>query len=50
MFTQIRTGASHTCGLTSEGLAYCWGYNGYGQLGDGTTTDQHTPTLVAKQQ
>jgi alpha-tubulin suppressor-like RCC1 family protein len=38
-FVQISTGEDHTCGLTSRGAAYCWGYNGYGELGDGTTTD-----------
>jgi alpha-tubulin suppressor-like RCC1 family protein len=38
---------SHTCGLTLEGIAYCWGYNGWGQLGDGTTINRHVPTPVA---
>ncbi len=38
-FVQISSGDYHTCGLTSRGAAYCWGYNGYGELGDGTTTD-----------
>jgi len=29
------------------GAAYCWGYNGLGQVGDGTTIDRHVPTAVA---
>jgi alpha-tubulin suppressor-like RCC1 family protein len=28
--------AYHSCGVTSTGRANCWGWNGYGQLGDGT--------------
>jgi alpha-tubulin suppressor-like RCC1 family protein len=46
-FTSITAGNVHTCGLTSAGAAWCWGWNGRGQLGDNTTTDRHTPVAVA---
>ena len=47
-FTQISLGDNHTCGLVSGGgLPYCWGANGSGQIGDGTTVGRLTPTLVA---
>ena len=39
----IATGSFHTCARTIGGDAYCWGYNSYGQLGDGTTTHRTTP-------
>ena len=35
-------------GVGSDGNAYAWGWNKYGQLGDGTTTDRHTPVKVSK--
>src|SRR5215210_7570213 len=46
-FTQISSGAYHTCGLVGDGKAYCWGMNRDGQLGDGTRTDRSQPRAVA---
>ncbi len=46
-FVGLYAGALHTCGLTGAGVAYCWGWNTYGQLGDGTTQFRLEPTRVA---
>ena len=42
----ISAGEDHTCALRSAGGVECWGNNGYGALGDGTTTNKTTPTGV----
>ena len=47
-FTQMTLGIQHTCALTSAGAAYCWGFNGLGQLGDGTRTDEATAVAVIR--
>jgi len=33
--------------VTTSGPTYCWGWNGSGELGDGTTTNRLVPTVVA---
>ena len=44
--TAVSEGTSTTCAIVSSGHLYCWGYNGYGELGDGTTTTSHLPVEV----
>ena len=45
--TKIAVGGGHTIVLKSDGTVWTWGYNGFGQLGDGTTTNRTTPVQVS---
>ena len=36
-----------SCGLSVAGAAYCWGYNDYGQLGNGNFVNSISPVVVA---
>ena len=38
---------NHTCAVAlADNRAYCWGFNGYGALGDGTNTSRFSPAPV----
>jgi len=47
IFSTVDVGDLHTCGVTTSGAAYCWGYNSDSQLGDGTATPSTSPVAVA---
>jgi alpha-tubulin suppressor-like RCC1 family protein len=48
-FRQVETNFQHTCGVTyPDNLAYCWGDNADGQLGDSTRINRLTPVAVAR--
>jgi alpha-tubulin suppressor-like RCC1 family protein len=46
-FVSISVSSGHTCAVTTGSVAYCWGRNRYGQLGDGSTIDRETPVPVS---
>ncbi|WP_018220845.1 RCC1 domain-containing protein [Salinispora pacifica] len=41
--TAVAAGSIHSLALTSTGTVLAWGGNGFGQLGDGSTTRRTTP-------
>lgn len=44
--TRLAASAEHTCAVMDDGTARCWGSNGNGELGDGTTTLRDSPVTV----
>ena len=45
-FTAVSEGDATGCGLDAGGVAYCWGWNRFGALGNGTSADSPTPVPV----
>ena len=46
-YWQVSAGGTHTCAITTDDRVWCWGANGFGELGDGTTAAHFQPALVA---
>lgn len=44
--TQLSAGRLSNCAVSSAGHVYCWGFNGDGQLGDGTTSTPLSPVAT----
>lgn len=44
--TYIAANAEHACAIRADGSVWCWGYNNYRQVGDGTRDNRFTPVMV----
>jgi alpha-tubulin suppressor-like RCC1 family protein len=46
---KVNTGSYTTCAIVgSDGKLECWGYNYYGQIGNGSKEDVHSPVVIIK--
>ena len=47
-FASVSAGdQTHSCGIATNGAAWCWGFNGNGELGNGSTTGSNVPVSVS---
>ena len=45
-WAEVSAGSSHTTAIKDDGTLWAWGYNHYGQLGDGTNINRNVPTQI----
>ena len=45
-FSTLGLGQAHSCARGTDGKTYCWGYNLFGQLGEGTFIDRLAPVAT----
>ncbi len=45
-FNQLTVGYRHTCAVSSNGNAYCWGYSDDGQLGNGNSINSQSAPIA----
>lgn len=45
-YAKIAAGDKHSCAVSQTGDAICWGFNYFGQLGDGSTIQRKSPVKV----
>lgn len=43
---KVAAGDFHSCAMMNDGSVYCWGYNYWGQLGQGHTNELAVPSIV----
>ena len=43
---KLSCGSRHSLAVTSDGCAYSWGFNNYGQLGHGDLVSRDCPTVI----
>ena len=48
-YLTMNAGSRHSCGVAQGGVAYCWGYNGDGQLGIGASASGSGPVFALPQ-
>jgi alpha-tubulin suppressor-like RCC1 family protein len=47
-FDSVSAGRLHTCAIARNSALYCWGFGGFGQLGNGVVLSRNAPTRVGE--
>ena len=47
-WSTVSAGGEHTCGLSADGSAWCWGHGSHGELGDGELGPGHNVALPTR--